>query len=427
MSVSHASREPERNDERPHVLVICLDPGILWSSPKGASVHLRAVARGLSEIGCRVALLTHDGLADCAGGAEASETDAPPRFAEVAGAESAREYFAAPMGRVGSELRTLAKMPPFLEAARRLHDTDPFDCVYERYSLWSAVGARLAKEITAPFVVEVNAPLIREQDAYRELSFRSIAEAVELEVLAAAQRIITVSRALAAELNARGVAGGEILHLPNTADRAHFYRGPFTPPREGEPFVIGFSGSLKPWHGLSQFLEVFRLVHAKRPATRLEILGDGRDRQELQRWVIANGLSGSVHFHGHVDHARVPDVMHGWHLTVAPYPALDDFYFSPLKIAEALAAGKVVMASSLGEIPDMLGGGARGRLVEPGNWTAWERSLLEMIDAPRRLEPLAAAAEEWTRSWSWREHVARSMRGILPETRKGRMIATLSD
>lgn len=397
-----------RGPDAPHVLVACLDPGIRWTSPKGAAVHLRSIAAGFADAGARVSILTVDGLA--------SPSPAPsPRFDAVPGASAIRAYHRdSRHGRTSTELRALALNPMMLAAATALHERDPLALVYERFSLWSDVGARLAVGAGIPFVVEVNAPLLREQARYRRLALEPVARELTGRVLRDADRVIAVSRALARELEADGIAPDRIRHLPNVADPGHFHRAPFEPPPPGAPLRLGFSGSLKPWHGLTFFLEALARARRRRPRLQLEVLGDGRERDAVEATIRSLDLDDAVRLTGHVSHDEVPVRMAAWHAAIAPYPALDDFYFSPLKIVEAMAAGRPVLASSVGEIPELLGDGSRGRLLPPGDLDAWEAALVSLADDPGSLTALAEASVAHTRSWSWTAQARRSVEGLLP-------------
>ena len=79
---------------------------------------------------------------------------------------------------------------------------------------------------------------------------------------------------------------------------------------------------------------------------------------------------------GAVPHGRVPGLVRGLDVAVAPYAAPDgDFYFSPLKVAEYLAAGVPVVYSDLGDLREVVG--EAGVAVAAGD----HRALADAIDA----------------------------------------------
>ncbi len=408
---------------KPHVAYVVADPGIDWRSAKGAAVHVREMVRAMCDIGCRVSVVTTRGVA--------SIGEDEPEFARLEACRAVDRHFgAAPREeRPGAlrEIRTLAKMPVVADAVLALDAADRIDVVYERYSLWSDVGARVSGELGVPLVVEMNAPLIDEQTSYRSLALTDVAEHVLGRTMSSAERIVVVSRALEHYLAARGIDRERVRILPNTAERERFFRSPHRAPAPGEPFTVGFLGSLKPWHGVEQFLDVFATVHAAHPNCRLEIVGDSRHRASLEEWVRANELGGAVRFLGHVEHERVPEILERWDLAVAPYPDLPGFYFSPLKLAEALAAGRPVMAAGIGDIPEMLGNGDHGVLVPPSDWQRWTQALTALVTDPSKLSPLADAAERHSRDWSWRTHAAASLEGLVMNGAPPRELSRAAD
>lgn len=398
---------------RPHVLLLCMDPGIQWESKKGASVHLRSMAAAFEEAGAKISVLTHDGVSTGVGGDRT--------FDRLGDIDAMHRYFHAFRSRSGYEMRAVASNSLYVEHARRLHMQQPVDIIYERFSLWSDVGARLAGELNAPLVVEVNAPLLWEQTTYRKLAFHDLVAAMEQDTFQTANRVVIVSRSLEEYVCSRGASSHRVLHLPNVAEHAHFAGPPFIAPEPGEQFRIGFAGSLKPWHGLDAFLDVFARVRARHPNACLEILGDGKGRTELETRVDRLGIRNAVTFLGHVAHADVPARLHRWHVIVAPYPAIPAFYFSPLKIAEGLAAGRPVMASDVGEIGDMMSGA--GILVEPDHSDAWVEALSAVITRPETLTPIANAAAQLTKDWSWRAHAERVLDAVTAPSAMERHVA----
>jgi glycosyltransferase involved in cell wall biosynthesis len=94
----------------------------------------------------------------------------------------------------------------------------------------------------------------------------------------------------------------------------------------------------------------------------------------------------------------------------APYAPQPVFYFSPLKIAEYLAAGLPVVASEQGDIPRLVGDA--GMLVPPGDAAALQRAL-ETLRADARLRTrLATAARARAAGLGW-DSVAAQVESLL--------------
>jgi glycosyltransferase involved in cell wall biosynthesis len=63
-------------------------------------------------------------------------------------------------------------------------------------------------------------------------------------------------------------------------------------------------------------------------------------------------------------------------VAVAPDPNLPDFYFSPLKVFEYMAAGRAVAASRIGQLADLIQDGVNGVLCPAGD----PSGLAEAVD-----------------------------------------------
>jgi glycosyltransferase involved in cell wall biosynthesis len=291
------------------------------------------------------------------------------------------------------------------------------DIVYERYSLWSATGSALSTRLGAPLVLELNAPLLQEQARYRRLVMSGLAGKMERLVLRRAAAVLCVSSSLCER--ARRVRGTDRgVHLfPNAVDTDLFRAvGPRDQdsPREPGPAVV-FVGSLKPWHGLPDLLEAFTRLHARLQTARLIIVGEGPERQDLERMASEKGIAGRVQFTGAVPHDRVPELLRGADIAVAPYPRLEDFYFSPLKVGEYLAAGLPVVATDLGDMTAWLERQQAALFVPPGDPEALAAALQKLADDPEMRRRLGAqgrlAAESRLSIQSW----AARLRTILKE------------
>src|SRR5207302_11013893 len=92
------------------------------------------------------------------------------------------------------------------------------------------------------------------------------------------------------------------------------------------------------------------------------------------------GVAARMVFTGGILHADVPAHLRAMDVAVAPFEAMPGFYFSPLKVAEYLAAGRAVIASCQGDIPDLMDGA--GLLWEPGDVESLAAALRSLAADP---------------------------------------------
>ena len=332
------------------IAYVCADAGVPVFGRKGCSVHVQEVAGALRAAGAVVSLF-------------ASSLGGRPTPA-LAGAPLRR--LPRPSGKDGAarEREALKANGALREA---LEASGPFDAVYERYALWSFAGMEYARDAGIAGLLEVNAPLIEEQAAHRGLVYRKAAENVADRAFAAASRLIAVSEPLARWVNLRRRAGGHVHVIPNAIDPARFRAKVRPTRRAAEVFTVGFVGSLRPWHGLSVLADAFARLHARWPASRLLVVGDGPERASFESALDRLGLRHAAELTGAVAAHRVPGLLASMDAAVAPYPPQADFYFSPLKVYEYMAAGLPVVASRIGQIADAIRDGESGLLCPPGD------------------------------------------------------------
>jgi glycosyltransferase involved in cell wall biosynthesis len=407
------------------VLYICADWGIPIRGFKGASVHVREFVNTLDRIGHQVTLLF----------AEAGEGNPFPNASliELAPARTpeARSWQAA---RLGIELqaddtvtrRELDKLAYDADfAARsmsRLRNVGfrP-DVVYERFSLFHQAGAAIAEAFGVPYVVEVNAPLIEEQERHRALRLKTAAHAAQTRCFQSASHIVTVSQALKRYIEAEGIPSYRVSCLRNGVDTQRF--NPTTDPTPvrarydlGNHPVIGFIGSLKPWHGMDALFDAMSLLSARSADQRLLIVGDGPGFGYAMQRAEDEALKGRIVLAGKVPHDEVPAHLAAMDLTVAPYIAEEGFYFSPLKVLESLAAGRPVVAPRLGQLNELIQHGVTGLLYEPGDLNGFAESVHALLSDPEQRSVMAENARRHAVArLSWESVVGQAV-GIISET-----------
>jgi glycosyltransferase involved in cell wall biosynthesis len=377
------------------LLYLSADPGVPVLGHKGASVHVRALVRAFA-LAVRTVVLASPRVAP-----EGEDLDAPVELVAIEEvlplADADHRSIYAAVDRQATQVTELARS---IEA----------DAIYERYSLFSVAGVRAAAELGLPHVLEVNAPLRVEALRYRELPHPDVAAELEREVFAGTHRMLAVSETLARVLEREGVERRKLEVVGNAIEPELFQTRRAVSP---DVFTIGFVGSLKPWHGIDVLVEAVRIASAEVPELRVEVVGDGPARSLFGEADFRPGL---LVQHGHLPHAATARTMSRWNLGAAPYGPLDDFYFSPLKLVEYMAAGVCPVASDLPELRDLLGRGEYGVLVEPGNPTALADAFVELASDRDRAAAIGSRARGHAlTSLSWSANARRALDALRSE------------
>jgi glycosyltransferase involved in cell wall biosynthesis len=381
------------------LLYVSADPGIPVLGHKGASVHVRELVTALTAEGASVA------LASPRIAPEGDRLDAPAELIEL-------EPVVAEEHPSAASLR--AAMDRQAGRLMRLAEQLGVDAIYERYSLHSRAAAHVAEALHLPYVLEVNAPLRDEARRFRSLVYPEVAAEIEARVYVTADRIFAVSMPLAQLLARTGVdrAKVEVMRNAVTPEKfpAHRHRG--------QGFTVGFAGSLKPWHGVEVLADAFASVARKVFDLRLEVVGDGPLAGVLDR---INLPPKRLRRYGARPHDETLRILASWDIGVAPYiAAAPTFYFSPLKVAEYMAAGACPVASDLGDIRYLLGDGERGVLVPPGDASALASALIELARDRARVASVGALARRHAHtSLSWRGNARRVLDCLQSDPARG--------
>lgn len=383
------------------VAYINADTGIPLFSGKGAAVHVRDVAQALSAMGHEVRIFT-------ARAGEPLHGWSLPYDVVGTGKSPATESAARRAASVNS--RTRAALEDWMATATGT-------LIYERYSLWSHAGLACARRRGLPFVLEVNSPLVVEQSKYRTLDHEARARRVERYLFAGATRVVAVSSEVAEYVCQHGGDPSRVVVASNGVDLG-LYADASVGVRGDDHFTIGFLGSLKPWHGVDVLVETLAQLVARDRRYHLRVIGDGPERVRIEAALGQRRLSHHATLVGQVERSAVPAELARLDCAVAPYPRLDDFYFSPLKVFEYMAAGRPIVASRIGQIESVLEDGRTALLVEPGDPSALADAIHTLREQPAVATRLAAAARARAfERHGWTHTIATSLQGVAEVAR----------
>jgi glycosyltransferase involved in cell wall biosynthesis len=306
----------------------------------------------------------------------------------------------------------------FYRQARQIIKAEQPDALYERYVPDSSAGTRLAQEFGLPLILEMNTSLTFPSEWWHRHSplYPFLIRRAEQDICTRAARIIVVSSRLEKYLLGLGIPRQKIEIMHNGADPERFKPNAAHTAqlREkcglGQNLVVGFIGSLRPWHDLDLLLDCAPLVLERYRAVRFLIVGDGPLRARLEERVRSEGLSEYVTFTGFVSRQEAPAYINSMDIALALSPRSPDFHFSPLKMFEYMAAAKPVIASRHLDIEAVISNGHNGVLVEPGDKVLLAEAIVTLLQDQALREQLGLRARQKVcENYTWKGNAQRTL------------------
>jgi glycosyltransferase involved in cell wall biosynthesis len=187
-----------------------------------------------------------------------------------------------------------------------------------------------------------------------------------------ADRLIVHAEALRQEVAREyGRTVDEVDVIPHVAPDVSVANGPEKAP---EPVVL-FFGRIWPYKGLEYLLQAEPMISAAIPDVRIIVAGEGED---LQRYRALIAEPTRVQFRNeYIPHKEVPALLREAAVVVAPYVDATQSGVIPL----AYAAGRPVVATYVGALPEMVDDGIDGLLVPPRNSRALADAIVKILES----------------------------------------------
>ena len=195
-------------------------------------------------------------------------------------------------------------------------------------------------------------------------------------VLNSANAVISVSRDL--KKKAKKIAGKEIniKVIHNGVDTQLF-----KPQNKQSQYslnngnkVILFVGRIEKNKGVFDLIKAISLLRNKKKII-LFLIGELREKDNLQKYIKMYSLEGKVIYLGTVPHKKVAEFMNNSDLFVLP--SYNEGV--PNVILEAMSCGKPVISTNVGGIPEVISHGINGLLIEPRNIEQLADSILKVL------------------------------------------------
>lgn len=239
----------------------------------------------------------------------------------------------------------------------------------------------------------------------------------------AARAIASTSVALASQTS-RLLPAERVIHItPFGIDMGQFHPLPREPRSDGV-IRVGTVKTLDPKYGIDVLLRAFALLRSRAPRQlsdrlRLEIVGGGFLRQQLEGLATALGIGQSTSFVGAVPHTEVPSRLARFDVYVA-LSRIDSESFG-VAILEASACELPVVVSDVGGLPEVVEDGVTGLVVPREDPEAAACALARLVTDPALREKMGRAGRERVlRLYTWEgslDAMERAMHATVGENR----------
>jgi glycosyltransferase involved in cell wall biosynthesis len=371
------------------ILYYSPNPNLNLSDPAGYGTHMREMIKAFRELGHEVEL-------QIMGGTEPKVNTLPAKPSLIK--RVAKVLIPSTRWQSLKDKRLLEFDDEAYDTLLQKIKTFKPDLVYERANYMQTSGVNAARRAKVMHVLEMNSPYVEEKVELEGLS-GMLEKAKEKEhwQLDKTNHIVVVSSSLREYFMAEHrVFAGKFSVVPNAIDPEKAQVDPLKVAEikakyklEGQT-VIGWVGSIQPWHGVEALVDAFAELAKGNPAIALLIVGSGETIALMQERAAASGVGDRIHFTGYIPHAEVFAHIAAMDICVLPDTK---WYCSPIKIFEYGMMGKAIVATQHAAVLDVMRPEIDGIMIEPGQATL-VAGLRQLIDDPDLRLKLAANFQE---------------------------------
>ena len=282
---------------------------------------------------------------------------------------------------------------------------------------------RVAKKHMIPIVYEMRASwedAAVDHGSTTEGSLRyRLSRALETWTLKRADAVTTICEGLRLDILSRGVPSDRVTVIPNAVNPEAF---PLILQADRElqirlglqdAFTLGFIGSFYAYEGLDTLVAALPQLLRVEPRARLLLVGGGFEEARLKQQVNQLGLNDKVIFAGRVPHGDVARYYSVVDLLVYPRKSIRlTESVTPLKPLEAMAQGRLLIASDVGGHRELINDGETGFLFRPERPDELVQAVSRVLAERDRWDAIRAAGRHFVETErNWRASVDR-YRGV---------------
>jgi PEP-CTERM/exosortase A-associated glycosyltransferase len=278
---------------------------------------------------------------------------------------------------------------------------------------------RVGHALGLPVVYEVRAfweDAAADHGTAKEGSMRyRLTRAMETYAFNHVEAVTTICEGLRSDIVARGIPSDKVTVIPNAVDIEKFSIG--GAPDEALKArlglagarVLGFIGSFYAYEGLDLLLTALPRILDQAPDVRVLLVGGGPQDEALKQQARQLGISDKVVFTGRVPHSEVNRYYDLVDVLVYPRHSMRlTELVTPLKPLEAMAQGRLFVASDVGGHKELIRDGETGVLFRAESPQALANKVLDLLNNSERWPAMKAAGRHFVETErNWKVSVAR--------------------
>jgi len=362
---------------------------------------IRDVAASLAAGHEVYVLAPNDG--DAAGGTTAKALGMPDQKHLIYGNYHNSSIFSPGFCRFGARVRSVADAARYgrvLAERRKTFFCEVLSCL-PRLDLVHAHFSGWAFEVALPLSQILGVPLtVTVHDSHEQLRQRELGMLQRLQASAAGLALVSES---SKAIGVKRTGSDERLRvIYNGIDLSEFPENAEVSPGMG--INILSVGRLANGKRIDEGIRIFGQLKSRSHGCHYRIIGEGPERARLQALANQLGLDTSITFHGNLEHAQVRRRL--VESDILLHPGVDESF--GLVVAEAMAAGKPVVAARSGAIPELLADQESGYLYPSGDESLAVKYLAGLVDNNKRRLAMGRYARKVVEdkfSWTLHRHL----------------------
>lgn len=317
---------------------------------------------------------------------------------------------------VAGELILMRQLEARLEAVARALGPD---IIHAHSPVLNAIPAiKVARRLGIPVVYEIrafweDAAVDHGTTSEGSLRYRATRR-LETWAIRQADHVFTICEGLRTDIAARGIAPEKITVIPNAVDVESFKLGGVpdealkTQLQLSGCTVVGFIGSFYAYEGLDLLLEALPLILRQLPDVRLLLVGGGPQEGALKEQARRLGIEDKLVFTGRVPHEHVQRYYDLIDVLVYPRHSMRlTNLVTPLKPLEAMAQGRLLVASDVGGHRELIRDGETGMLFNAGSADSLVETIMKLLASRESWPQVRAAGRQFVEhERTWKASVA---------------------